>query len=154
MLVSVEDNKKAYRTKKNMVLLLLSLCQHDNESLKLINSLSTFFNIGIHVYAEINHCVLSRLTLFLGMCRCHAGISPHRSHLHLYLVGPAACIHQTSSRLCRQLCVHTDNLAALRAGLVAEYYAHKKSNIPLVTPSQMVIIYLIAIFTSKTICAV
>ena len=36
-----QGNNKAYRTKKNMLLLLLSLFQHDNKSLKHIYSSST-----------------------------------------------------------------------------------------------------------------
>ena len=41
MLQSAEGNNTAYRTQKIMLLLLLSLFQHYNESLKRIYSLST-----------------------------------------------------------------------------------------------------------------
>ena len=71
--------------------------------------------------------------LVVWQCRCHAGVRPHRSHVHLYLVGPTARVHKASIRLCRQQCVNTDSLAAQRVGLTAKYYTRINSNIPLVT---------------------
>ena len=56
------------------------------------------------------------------------GLKPDSFH---YLVGPAARVHR---------CSPVYSLVALWVGLIAKYYARINSNIPLVAPSQVVII--------------
>ena len=80
---------KQPNAQKNCVITIIVTFPHANVYLFFVYN----YNISLHVYAETNHCVLSWRTLILGMCRCHTGVHPHRSHLHLYLVGPAACVH-------------------------------------------------------------
>ena len=57
-----------------MLLLLLSLFQHDNESLNHIYSLSTVKTIGLHVYSET-----TLLNTTAHLCLRQPGVYQHQS---------------------------------------------------------------------------
>ena len=121
-----------------MLLLLLSLFQHDNESLKHIYSMSTVTRLQLT--SPLCAIRTPRLVSVQLSCRCPPAKITSVPVPSRPSSSSTPVVHQASCRLCRQLRVHTESLVTLLVRPIVKYYARINSNISLVAPSQVVII--------------